>query len=118
MGGRVNENRFTLNDRFDKSTYLTTVPRPKAIVDFSKPSKRSPELINQGGDVRVDLGAKSCNFIAQGAAEDMVKKRLDFGIPNFKRTTNRKAVFGNLYKNDMDLTPDYYDSMNVAQKTV
>ena len=118
MGKSLNDHRFNLNDRYDKSTYLTKVPRPKAIIDFSKPSKRSSDLMLQGGDERVDLGGKSCNFIDQGKAEKVVQKRLNFGIPNFKRTTTRNVMFGNLYKHSMDLTPDHYDSLKVAQKTV
>ena len=50
MGANVNENRFMLSDKYDKSTYLTKVSRPKAIVNFGKVSKRDSDLIIKGGD--------------------------------------------------------------------
>ena len=63
MGSKINENRFALDDNYDKSTYLTKVPRPKAAVDFDKPSKRNPILIDKGGDNRIDLGGKSSAMV-------------------------------------------------------
>ena len=59
MGTSINENRFALNDLYDKSSYLTKVTRPKAMVNFDKPSKRDSILIAKGGDDRIDLGGKS-----------------------------------------------------------
>ena len=72
MGSKINEHRFTLNDRFDKSTYLTNVPRPKAILNFSKPTERIPNLIAKGGDSRIDLGGKSCAMIDQGLEDRLI----------------------------------------------
>mmetsp|Transcript_25793 Transcript_25793/g.34483 ORF Transcript_25793/g.34483 Transcript_25793/m.34483 type:complete len:96 (+) Transcript_25793:1129-1416(+) len=45
MGKSINEQRFNLNDRFDKSTYLTKVKRASALINFEKPSKRIADLI-------------------------------------------------------------------------
>ena len=40
--------------------------------------------------------------------------RVDAGVPILNKTTNRKAVFGNMYKQDDDFTPDHYDSVKIA----
>mmetsp|Transcript_23037 Transcript_23037/g.30629 ORF Transcript_23037/g.30629 Transcript_23037/m.30629 type:complete len:133 (+) Transcript_23037:1295-1693(+) len=118
MGCSTNEHRFALNDRYDKSTYLTNVVRPKAIIDFGKPSQRIPDLINKGGDVRIDLGGKSCNFISQGKEENVLMRRLNRGVTKFEKGTTRSHMFGSLYKQDDDLTPDHYDSIKIAEKAV
>ena len=43
-----------------------------------------------------------------------IMKRMDVGIPNITRTTNRKSYFGNMYVQDGDFTPDHYDSVKIA----
>ena len=63
MGSNLNEHRFMLSEMYNRSTYLTKVPRPKAIIDFSKPSERIANLIDKGGDARIDLGNKSSAMI-------------------------------------------------------
>lgn len=62
MGGQVNENRFCLSDRYDKSTYLTKVSRPKAIINFERETERPQDLIAKGGDLSVRLDGKSQVF--------------------------------------------------------
>ena len=98
MGTTINEHRFTLNDRFDKSTYLTNVPRPKAIINFSKPTNRLPDLMAKGGDSRIDLGGKSCDMIDQGLEARTIMQRLDNGVTGLANRTTRNESFGNLYK--------------------
>lgn len=115
MGTTINEHRFTLNDRFDKSTYLTNVPRPKAIINFSKPTNRLPDLMAKGGDSRIDLGGKSCDMIDQGLEARTIMQRLDNGVTGLANRTTRNESFGNLYKQEMDYTPDHYDSKKIAE---
>ena len=45
MGEPVNEQRFGHPDTFDKSTYLTTISRPKSLVPFEGFCARKPSLI-------------------------------------------------------------------------
>ena len=42
-------------------------------------------------------------------------KTLDRGIPNFRNTTARKTSFGNMYRQDDDLSPDFHDSVKIAK---
>ena len=42
-------------------------------------------------------------------------RKLDKLTPNFNRNTGRKASFGNLYRDDNDLSPDHYDSLKIAK---
>ena len=44
--------------------------------------------------------------------------KLDKNVPNFTRNTGRKASFGNLYRDDDDLSPDHYDSMKIAKADI
>ena len=41
--------------------------------------------------------------------------RTDAGVPILNKTTNRRAAFGNMYKQEDDFTPDHYDSVKIAQ---
>ena len=116
MGTSLNEHRFALNDRFDKSTYLTKVQRPKAVTDFGKHSQRIPDLINKAGDDRIELGGKSCNFISQGTEDKVLMRNLDVGITKFHLATDRTNPFGCIYRQEADYTPDHYDSVKIAAK--
>ena len=115
MGSIMNENRFALDQQFDHSTYLTKVPRPKNIIDFSKPSPRQSDLIDKGGDNRIDLGGKSHVMVEQGLEYRTVMKRLDKGVTTLKERTSRESNFGNMYLQEPDFTPDYYDSIKIAE---
>ena len=42
-------------------------------------------------------------------------KRLDKGVTSLKQRTSRQAPFGNMYLQEPDFTPDYYDSIKVAE---
>lgn len=41
--------------------------------------------------------------------------KLDLLSPNLERHTGRRASFGNLYRDDNDLSPDHYDSVKIAK---
>ena len=59
MGPNINENRFDNSDFYDKSSYLSTNERPKAIIDFKGMTAREKNLIDKGGVTGADLGGKS-----------------------------------------------------------
>lgn len=115
MGSSINENRFSLEDNYDKSTYLTKAPRVKHVIDFGLPSSRLANIIDKGGDNRIDLGGKSSVMIDQGLEYRTVMRRLDKGVTNLKQRTNRETTFGNMYLQEPDFTPDHYDSLKIAE---
>ena len=115
MGPSINENRFSLNDRYDKSTYLTKVRRPQAVIEFDKRSKRDSIIIDKGGDQRIDLGGKSQHVIDPGHDYRKIKRRLDRGVTKFTGRTSRNSAFGSMYLQEEDFTPDYYDSVKIAE---
>ena len=41
-------------------------------------------------------------------------RKVDKGIPKIGALTSRKATFGNMYRDDNDLVPDFYDSVKIA----
>ena len=41
-------------------------------------------------------------------------KKLDKSILNMQKVPSRNGSFGNLYRQDEDLSPDHYDSMKIA----
>ena len=53
------DNRFTLLDTYDKSTYLTKVKRTKMNLSFGGYPRRDSELIKKGGNPCYDLKGKS-----------------------------------------------------------
>lgn len=59
MAEPVNDMRFGLSDTYDKSTYLTNVPRPKSLVPFEGFDSRKGDLIAKGGNSAVDLKGKA-----------------------------------------------------------
>ena len=46
------------------------------------------------------------------------KKRFDTGIPKIEKITNRKGAFQSMYRQEPDLTPDFYDSVKIANDTM
>lgn len=116
MGSQVNDKRFCLSDRYDKSTYLTKVSRPKAIVHFEKESKRPEDLIAKGGDLQVRLDGKSQVFYDHDVKDQKIMKRMNAGIAEMNKQTARTNPFGNMYIQEDDITPDHYDSVKIAEK--
>ena len=112
MGTTTNDNRFALNDWFDKSSYLTKVKRPKGIVSFRATSQREPDLIQKGGNRLIKIDRKPEKFY--DAPIPNRGKRIDTQITKMHKQTNRKQNFSSMYKLDEDLTPDYYDSVKIA----
>ena len=45
-------------------------------------------------------------------------RKLDKNVPNMNRNTGRKASFGNLYRDEDDLSPDHYDSVKIAKADI
>ena len=105
----ANPGRFELSDFFDRSTYLTNVPRHKSILPFQKGPGRD-DLIAKGGDGGIDLGGKSSVFYDTDK-KFKTMKRLDKSVPVMKNTTDR-VQHNSIYKRDA--VPDYYDSLKVA----
>ena len=62
MGEKVHEARFSLSPRFYNSQCLTKVARPKSLVPFEGFDSRKGDLIAKGGDSKIELGGKSCNY--------------------------------------------------------
>ena len=46
------------------------------------------------------------------------KRRFDTGIPKIEKVTNRKGAFGSMYRQEPDHTPDFYDSVKIADATI
>ena len=109
MGQKVHEQRFALNDNYDK----LTMPRTKSIRAFDKVEERAGNLIEKGGNRVHRLDGKSEVFYNPRQKLAMMKK-LDTNIPNMQKQPSRNNSFGNLYRQDDDLGPDHYDSMKIA----
>ena len=118
MGHEANDSRFAKSDFYDKSAFLSTNVRPKQVVNFSRFSERQPDLIQKGGDAGIELGGKSEIFYDEKVKEKACMKRLNAGIATQAKTTNRQSAFANLYRQDEDFTPDYYDSVKIAGDTL
>lgn len=61
----MNENRFNLHDKFDKSSYLSTMPRLKALVPFETQKERQADLILKGGEADIFVERRSDTFYDQ-----------------------------------------------------
>ena len=107
----ANPGRFDLSDFYDKSTYLTKVPRHRSILPFGKEVSRTKDLIDKGGDDRISLGGKSSIFYDTDK-KFAVMKRLDRGIPTMQKVTKR-VNHNSIYRRDE--VPDYYDNLKVAE---
>lgn len=102
---------FDKNDFYDKSTYLTNVPRHKAILPFEKTTGRLSDLIDKGGDSGIDLGGKSCVFYDPDA-KLKVMNRLEKNVPDIGKITTRVG-HNSIYRREA--APDHYDSNKVAE---
>ena len=101
-----------MSDKFDRSTYLTKVRRPPALVPFQGQSARETDLIEKGGDSRAILGThKTDDFYDTHNVKLKHMRKVDKGIPNIGSLTDRNVAFGNMYRDDHDLVPDSYDSV-------
>jgi hypothetical protein len=107
----ANPGRFELSDFYDKSTYLTNVPRNRSILPFEKCESRDQKLIAKGGETGRDLGSKS-NVFYDTDKKFNVMKRLDRSVPLLDRTTQR-INHNSIYKKHA--VPDYYDETKVAE---
>ena len=122
MGHSVHESRFDLPDKYDKSTYLTKSPRARSIIPFERDNNRDACLMAKGGNSGITLSTleesgKVPYYNCNNASLSTVNN-LDKLTPNFKRNTGRKASFGNLYRDDDDLSPDHYDSIKIAKADI
>ena len=111
----VHENRFTMHDKFDKSTFLTVNKRATSVIPFERVNGRDPKLIEKGGDSLTVLKGRSDAYCSPDQTVKQLK-RLDRSIPDLNKTTNRKIEFRSMYRQDRDLSPDHYDSVKIAQK--
>ncbi len=118
MGSQMNDGRFNLNDFYDKSSYLSKVPRPKQIIDFSTVTERDKDLIDKGGDAGVKIGGKCSKFYDENTKISATMKRLDAGMPKMNKSTNRSTAFGSMYKQEDDFTPDHYNGVKIAEKAM
>ena len=57
-------------------------------------------------------------MVDQGLEYRTVMKRLDKGVTTLKERTNRDSTFGNMYVQEADFTPDYYDSIKIAEAAI
>ena len=83
-----NDERFYLNDNFDRSTLLSKVRRVKGR-EFDSYSNRRPELIAQGGNPEhtdvVQKGARPEEFYEAEQKEKKLMKRLDANCLEFEK---------------------------------
>jgi len=103
-----------LSDKFDRSTYLTKVRRPPALVPFEGQKARESDLIDKGGDDRITLGTNKTDDFYNSDVKLQHMRKMDKGIPKIGALTDRGAAFGNMYRDDNDLVPDFYDSAKIA----
>ena len=121
MGKDVHEGRFQLPDKYDQSTYLTTSPRARSLIPFDQVLSRDTDLMAKGGNSQINLSTLEENgkvpYYEKESARNHLSttRKLDKLTPNFNRNTGRKASFGNLYRDDDDLSPDHYDSLKIAK---
>lgn len=115
MAEPCNENRFTLPEKYDKSTYLTKVRRATSVVPFERHDGRDSKLIDKGGNSGIDLDGKTDMYYNVTEPKMKQMEKLDTHIPKMTKMTNRKAEFRNMYRQDRDLSPDHYDSVKIAQ---
>ena len=78
-------------------------------------TERDKDLINKGGDAGIKLGGKSSQFYDENAKIKATMKRLDRGLPKMVRSTDRNGSFGSYFKQEMDFTPDHYNSVKIAE---
>ena len=89
--------------------------RPPALVPFENQSARETDLIDKGGDSRTILGTnKTDDFYEAHNVKLKYMRKVEKGVPNIGSLTDRGAVFGNMYRDDNDLVPDFYDSAKIA----
>lgn len=115
MADPCHDNRFTLPEKYDKSTYLTNVRRATSVVPFERLDGRDAKLISKGGNSMASLDGKTDMYYETTAQKVKQMEKLDLQIPKMRKTTNRKVEFGNMYRQDRDLSPDHYDSVKIAQ---
>ena len=68
----------------------------------------------KGGNSLVNLKDKGEVFYDADAKLRMMKK-LDSTAVKLNKVSDRKASFGNMYRQDRDLSPDHYDSVKIAK---
>ena len=107
----ANPGRFDKNDFYDKSTYLSTMPRQKQILPFNRITGRNSELIDKAGNQLVELNGKSAVFY-DSDAKLKTMNRLEKSVPAMNRTTKRVG-YQSIYKREA--VPDHYDSNAVAK---
>ena len=120
MGQPTNDKRFFLSDWYDKSTYLSNQPRKKGLIPFRTQPNRDKDLIAKRGENGAELGGKSDVYYGGHEERCMraTKRRFDTGIPKIEKVTNRKGAFGSMYRQEPDFTPDFYDSVKIADATI
>ena len=67
----------------------------------------------KGGDAqnrRVDNGEIGCDPDVKIRTMEKQGK----SVPKLSKITNRKTSYGNLYRQERDLSPDFYDSVKIA----
>ena len=69
-----NDNRFSLLDTYDKSTYLSKVKRTKMNLSFAEQPKRDSELIKKGGNSNFDLKGKSFLFYDPSQKDNLMQR--------------------------------------------
>ena len=83
---------------------------------FTSCPKREPELINKGGDEGVKIDDKVDKVY--DCLDTKLKQFKKIDIPKFGKNSNRNSTWGNMYRHDRDLSPDFYDSVKIANDEI
>ena len=60
------------------------------------------------------MTGKSHKFYDHDVKTKVCMKRLSAGITDIGRATDRKGAWASMYKQEEDFTPDFYDSVKIA----
>ena len=94
------------------------------MIPFEQVLGRDGDLMAKGGNSQLilanmeEIGKVPYYENEESRAKLSTTKKLDKLTPCFKRNTGRKASFGNLYRDDDDLSPDHYDSIKIAKADI
>lgn len=93
------DKRFELPDSFDRSTYLTKVPRGKQNIAFYKQKGRDTDLIEKRGN-SLDMLDNRNGQIYKSENKDKLMTRLNQGSCSMGKSTSRDTAHISYFKRD------------------
>lgn len=104
------DGRFELLDTYDKSSYLSTVKRPKCNIEFKGYGSRDKDIILKGGSYCKDLKGSPDHFY--DPKKDFTMRRVDHSITKFGGQAG-KVRHNSIYSQNE--VPDNINNVKVAE---